>query len=41
MKMDKLKKTIFLTSKFLFKISAETYAKNCAYNIIDKIKNYG
>ena len=25
----------------MFKISAETYAKNCVYNIIDKEKSSG
>ena len=25
----------------IFKISAETYTKNCVYNIIDKVKSCG
>ena len=36
--MHKIKKTKFFSKCKMIKISAETFAKNCVYNIIDKEK---
>ena len=38
MEMRKFRKIIFFNKYKILKISAETYAKNCLYNIIDKEK---
>ena len=38
MEMHKVRKIIFLNKYKILKISAEAYAKNCVYNIIDKEK---
>ena len=39
MEMHKIKKIFIFCICKMLKISAETYAKNCIYNIIDK-KNF-
>ena len=38
MEIHKFKKINFFNNYKMIKISAETYAKNCVYNIIDKEK---